>query len=44
MKPPKEERYLLYESIMDIIDSENSGLSAEDRLQEIVEYLKSIFD
>lgn len=32
---------LFYEEIIDIIDSENSGHSAEQRLNEIKDYIKS---
>lgn len=36
-----KERYI-FEDIIDIIDSENSGLSAEQRLDEIKELIKNL--
>ncbi len=44
MKKSEEEEYIrrLNENIIDIIDSENSGLSVEQRLDEITDYVKTL--
>jgi hypothetical protein len=44
MKKSEEEEYIrrLNEDIIDIIDSENSGLSVEQRLDEITDYVKTL--